>query len=176
MRMVSCLAVLMVFFVSQVQAQGGSKQKKSVAWLSPQAAQARLQVAQKPLLIDVYTTWCQYCRLMDATIWRHDSVAAYVGQHFIAIKFDAESKAPVSWQGTEYVYQPRFKVHQLAVNWLQGNMVYPSTVLVPPEGDAQVIPGALKIAEVEALLKYYGSGAYLQTRFEDFKQAFIPSW
>ncbi len=166
----------MLFFVSQVQAQSSSKHKKGVAWLSPQAAQARLQVAQKPLLIDVYTTWCQYCRLMDATIWRHDSVAAYVAEYFIAIKFDAESKVPVSWQGTEYLYQPRFKVHQLAVNWLQGNMVYPSTVLVPPEGAAQVIPGALKVAEVETLLKYYGSGAYLQTRFEDFKQAFFPSW
>jgi thioredoxin-related protein len=174
--MVSCVAVLSLFFVSLVQAQAGSKQKKGVAWLSPQAAQARLQVAPKPLLIDVYTTWCQYCRLMDATTWRHDSVAAYVAEHFIAIKFDAESKLPVSWQGSEYVYQPRFKVHQLAVSWLQGNMVYPSTVLVPPQGSPQVIPGALQVREAETLLKYYGSGAYLQQRFEDFRQGFSPNW
>lgn len=174
--MVSCLALILGIFIFQAPAVAKGPGKKAVPWLSPEEAQARLLLAEKPLLIDVYTSWCQYCKLMDASIWRHDSVVAYVAEHFIPIKFDAETKTAVQWQGTAYQYQPRFKVHQLAVHWLAGNMVYPSTVWQSPGGQAQIVPGALPLREVEALLKYHGSGSAKRQSFEAFRQTFSATW
>lgn len=154
----------------------GKKVGATVAWMSPQEAENRLNDQKKPLLIDVYTDWCHYCKVMDNTTWTNQNVAAYLEKYFYPIKFNAENKGPVSWMGKMYEYKPTYKVHMLAAEWLQGNMVYPSTVLIPPEGGPVVIPGVLKVKEIEPILKYFGEKHYLTTEWDAFKKNYHPGW
>jgi thioredoxin 1 len=37
----------------------------------------------------VYTTWCTYCRQMDANVFSQPQVGGYQNEHFINLKFDA---------------------------------------------------------------------------------------
>ncbi|MCU0396311.1 MAG: hypothetical protein MUF29_10405, partial [Chitinophagaceae bacterium] len=104
------------------------------------------------------------------------SVAAYVQQHFYPMKLNAEDKNTQQWQGRQYEYMARYKVNRLAVELLRGNMVYPSTVIIPEKGDWEVIPGALKPAEMEMLLKYYGSRANEQMDFLAWQKQFKGQW
>ena len=130
----------------------------------------------KPIIVDVYTDWCHYCKLMDATAWRHEKLSEYVNSNFIPIKFNAESKDSLQWMGKKFGYQARYKVHMLAVELLGGNMVYPSTVIIPPRGEIQVLRGAYKAKELELVLRYYGSGSYKTLAFTDFQRQFRGTW
>ncbi|HMP93606.1 MAG TPA: thioredoxin family protein [Phnomibacter sp.] len=168
--------VLLMVLAAAPHTGKSEKGRKPVGWQKPADAALLLEKESRPILVDVYTTWCQYCKVMDNTTWRHDSVVQYLAQNFYTIKLNAEDKQPQSWMGKNYEYNPRYKVNMLAVELLRGNMVYPSTVIIPPSGEWQVLPGALKPAEIELALKYYGSQAYKSLDFETFRQSFSSQW
>ncbi len=44
----------------------------------------------KMLLVDFYTDWCSWCRVMDTTTFRDPAVVAFVNEHFIPLSIDAE--------------------------------------------------------------------------------------
>ena len=170
----TCLAICIVTF-SFAQTKG-KKTGKSVPWLSPLQVESKWNEEKKPILVDVYTDWCHYCKIMDNTTWSNPKVSDYIAQNFYAIKFNAESKEPVSWMGKAYEFKSTYKVHMLAAEWLQGNMVYPSTVLIPPGGDAVVIPGVLTAKDIEPMLKYFGEGHYLTTEWKAFQKNYKTTW
>ena len=130
----------------------------------------------KPILVEVYTNWCHYCKLMDGTTWRHTELANYVNENFYAVKLNAEAKDSLIWNGKQFYYSPRYKVNMLAAALLKGNMVYPSTVIISPDGDVQVLRGALKAAELQLALTYYGSGSYRRQDFEAYMRGFSRTW
>jgi thiol:disulfide interchange protein len=51
---------------------------KSIAWLTVDEAAAKLQQEQRPVLIDLYTTWCGWCRQMDKKTYSNKKVAEYL--------------------------------------------------------------------------------------------------
>jgi hypothetical protein len=64
----------------------------------------------------------------------------------------------------------------LAAEWCQGNMVYPSTIIFIPGQEPVVIPGVLKVKELEPILKYFGEGHYLSIEWNSFKQKYKNTW
>ncbi len=55
-----------------------------------QKAREMAAVQDKMLLVDFYTDWCKWCRVMDTTTFRDPAVVAYVNEHFIPLSIDAE--------------------------------------------------------------------------------------
>lgn len=177
MAKVSIMFFLSLFFSCIVPGiSQAKKDRKPVNWLTVQQVENLMRKETRPVIVDVYTGWCAYCKLMDATTWKNDSVRQYIAQHFYAIKLDAESKAPISWQGTEYLYKEKYKVHDWAIKLLRGSIVYPSLVIIPEKGAWQVLPGAFTATELEAALKYYGSKANERIDFETYHRQFSGSW
>jgi thioredoxin-related protein len=168
------LFVLLLFVAPAFgQKEGG---KKTVPWLSPQQVAQHVAQNPKPLIIDVYTDWCHYCKLMDKTTWSHPQLRAYVAENFYPLKFNAESKEEVAWMGKTYAYKPAYKVHMLAAEWLKGNMVFPSTVIIPADGESIILPGMMSPAEMEPVLRYFGEGYYKTTTWQSFKEAYKTTW
>lgn len=177
MTKVSIMSVLFVIICAMSQANPDlPKEKKQVQWQETSIVENLMRKDSRPIIIDVFTSWCYYCKVMDATTWKNDSVASYIAEHFYPIKLDAEGKAPIQWEGSEYVFQAKYKVHQLAVKLLRGNMVYPSTVIIPEKGEWQVIPGAISAEDIELVLKYYGSKANERVDFETYQKQFKGQW
>lgn len=46
----------------------------------------------KLVFVDVYTTWCMPCRLMDRDVFTHQETADVINKDFISYKIDAEKK------------------------------------------------------------------------------------
>ena len=46
----------------------------------------------KLVFADVFTDWCTYCKQLDEEVYTDPKVIAFFEEHFINIKFDAESK------------------------------------------------------------------------------------
>ena len=49
---------------------------------------------QKPLFVDVYTTWCQPCKWMEKEVFSDPIVAAYFNENFISFRVNAEVQEP----------------------------------------------------------------------------------
>jgi thioredoxin-related protein len=150
--------------------------RKGVQWMAPAAVESMMKQQPRLIVVDVYTSWCQYCKAMDATTWKNDSVVNYLAKNSYAVKLNAEEKNSQEWFGKMYEYLPRFKVHQLAVDLLRGNIVYPSTVIIPLEGEWQVLPGMLQPSDLEMVLKYYGSNQHNKIDFGSWQQQFVSTW
>ena len=47
----------------------------------------------KHVFVDVYTTWCGPCKIMDAVVFPRDEVGEYYNARFVNVKLDAEDEA-----------------------------------------------------------------------------------
>lgn len=52
--------------------------------------QIKSKSEQRVFFIDMYTSWCGYCKKMDATTFQNEQLGEYVGKKFLAYKMNAE--------------------------------------------------------------------------------------
>lgn len=151
--------------------------KEKIQWLSITEMQAAYSKNPKPILVDVYTSWCGWCKVMDKETYSNEKVAAYINEKYYAVKLDAESQEPVEWNGKKYAYNAQNKINDMAVFLLYGQMSYPTTVFLSSL-DAKPAPlaGYLKPKEIEPPLKFFGEGAYKTKNFPEFMKLFRASW
>src|SRR6187399_483243 len=104
--------------------------KEKIKWISLDELQTAYAKQPKPIIIDVYTSWCGWCKVMDKETYSNDKVANYINKHFYAVKFDAESTASVNFGKKKYGFNPAYQANDLAVYLLSGHMGYPTTVIL----------------------------------------------
>lgn len=145
-------------------------------WMTLQQAEDSLQKQQRPILIDLYTDWCGWCKQMDKKTYSNKNVSAYVQEKFYAVKVDAESRSDIKWKGKSYKFNRDYKTNDFAIFLTNGELSYPTTVFIPVGGEPQAIPGFLTPSEFELLLKYFGEGKFGKVPFEDYRRSFQSSW
>ncbi|MDO9373507.1 MAG: DUF255 domain-containing protein [Bacteroidota bacterium] len=151
--------------------------KEKINWMTLEEMQAAYQQQPRPILIDMYTSWCGWCKVMDKETYDNSKVAAYINEKYYAVKFNAESKDSVSWNGKKYGYNATNRANDLAVHLMYGQMSYPTTIFLSAL-TAQPAPlaGYLKPKELESPLKFFGDGAYKTKNFPEFMKGFTASW
>jgi len=84
----------------------------------------------KKYLVDVYTEWCGWCKVMDKKTFTDPAIQAYLRENFHIVKFDAEQRENVSFKGKEYewVSGGRRGINKLAIELLGNRMSYPTLV------------------------------------------------
>ncbi len=149
---------LVIGVVSQLQAQ-------EINWMSWDEAVALQNSEENPkkMFIDVYTDWCKWCKVMDQNTFQNPKVAAYMNENFYMVKFDAEGKEPITYDGKEFkfVSSGRSGYHELALALLQGKLSYPTVVFLD-EGQKMLAP-LTGYQEVDPFLKvaiYFGDNIY----------------
>ncbi len=154
-----------------------SPQKERIHWVTLDQLQKLYAAEPRPILIDVYTDWCGWCKEMDRVTYHHKKLSAYVNQYFYAVKLDAECKDSLVFNNKIYAYNPAYKVNELAEYLLMNRMEFPSTVFLSSI-DAQPAPlaGYLNAKEMEAPLKYFGDAVYKNKTFIEFNQGFKGEW
>ena len=127
-------------------------------WLSFDEVDKMSNKGDKKYLVDVYTSWCGWCKVMDKQTFTDDKVKDYVGENFHPVKFDAERKTPIPFNGKDYEWMPggRKGINKLAVELLGGRMSYPSLVYLDKNmNKIKVSPGFKKpdqlLTELKAL-------------------------
>lgn len=86
------------------------------------AAYAEAKRRDKPLLIDVGASWCNYCNLMDRESYSQASVASFINENFVSVKVDYDAQPEIT---------RRFEVAQALANLPAG---IPLIMVVTPEG------------------------------------------
>ena len=149
---------------------------EKVKWMTLDEVAVSLQKEKRPVLIDLYTDWCGWCKVMDKKTYTNKNVASYVGQKFYAVKLDAEGRKDITWNGKTYSFNKGYKTNDFAIYLTNGQLSYPTTVVIPVNAEPQAIPGYLAPNEFELIARYFGEGHFGKTNFDEYQKKFQSSW
>ncbi|MBL7964882.1 MAG: thioredoxin fold domain-containing protein [Flavobacteriales bacterium] len=155
----------------------------TINWVSLEKAQELSKKDGKPIFIDVYTEWCGPCKMLTAKTFTDLQTAAYINKHYHAVKFNAEGKDAVAYNGKKFEnpdYNPamassRNGTHQLtlAIANVNGRIAYPTLVWMDKEGQVLApVQGYMTPEQLEPILVYFAEGAYKDTQWEAFSGTF----
>ena len=146
-----------------------------IKWMSIEQAEAAQKTNPRKILVDVYTSWCKWCKVADSLCYKNRELAHYINQHFYAVKFDAESRSQVVFHGVRYNFlkDENKWVHEFAQFILNGKLSYPGTAFIDENGhliDAK--NGYMEAPYMETVLNFYGNNAYKKMKYTTFEDEF----
>ena len=164
-----------IFILSSAKVNPTHREK--VGWMNMNEVSIQLERESKPVLIDLYTKWCYWCKIMDKKTYNNSQVISYISEHFYPIKLDAESKEIVNWKEKSYNYNHDYKINDFALYATSGQLGFPATIIIPDKHSEPIsIPGFLEPKEIEPVLKYFGEGAYKTQNYMVYKSTFKSTW
>ena len=144
----SCAAVLIALAAGSSLALAGSGEPR---WLGWNAGLKEAAATHRPVLVDVYTDWCGWCKRMDRDVYSRPEIRDYLARNFVAVRLDAESPDPASYEGRQHTGRSlagRFRVSG-----------YPTTIFLRESGEHLVnVPGYVPADRFLLLLRYVGDG------------------
>lgn len=90
------------------------------------------KVEPRKVLVYVRTSWCSYCKAMDQVVWRDTAVIRLLNRTVYFVKFDAEQKDTLSFNGAKYHFRASKGVHDfvLEITRSKHQIAYPMLVLL----------------------------------------------
>ena len=156
---------------------------QEINWITLEKAVALQKQAPKKIMMDVYTSWCGPCKMLDKNTFQNADVVDYVNKHYYAVKFNAEGNESVDFKGKIFSnpgYKPelakrRNSQHQLA-GYFQVS-AYPTIVFMDEKGDLIApIRGYKNPNQLELYLKMFKSDDHKaldsQEKFNNYYTAF----
>jgi thioredoxin-related protein len=140
--------------------------KGEVHWISFEQALEKSKKEKKKILIDLYTDWCGWCKVMDKKTYSIKVIADYINKNYYPVKFDAEQLNDITFKGKTFKHvggAGRNGYHELAYAMLNGQMSYPSTVFMDEDFNMiqAALPGMIKPDVMEPILKYLNENKHL---------------
>jgi thioredoxin-related protein len=172
--------LLLLLFIGSIElnvlAQKG-KTNSTINWLSIEEVEAAMKKKPKRIMIDVYTDWCGWCKVMDKKTFTNPDVIKFINENFYAIKLNAEDKNVIKFLGSEYKFKPEHKANELAIKLLNGQMSYPSLVFMDASyQDIIPVPGYQSVPNLEYVTTYLTSGSYKTMPFPDYQKSYQLKW
>ena len=122
-----------------------------VSWVAWDTGLQQARQRQKPVLVDVYTQWCGWCRRMDRDVYTRDEVRDYLSQKFVTVKLDAEEPEAARYDGKAFTSRTLAAYFRVTS--------YPTTLFLKPDGEHLVsVPGYVEPEKFLLLLRYIGDG------------------
>ncbi len=163
------LLFCLIIFSSNLVVAQENKTAETVQWLSIEDAVESNTNAPKKIFIDMYTSWCGWCKRMDATTFADPAVATYLNKHFYSVKLNAETRDSIFFKDKYFQYKPEYKSNELAAVMMNGKMSYPTSVYL--DGESNLIgpvPGYLTAEQFLPVLRYFAEDFYKSTSWEDY--------
>ncbi len=154
-----------------------NKPKAQINWLSFEQMQDAYSNNPKPILVDLYTSWCGWCKEMDRTTYKNDKVVAYINEHYYAVKYNAESRDSVLFNNQKFGYNTEYKTNELAMHLSFNQLEYPNTIFLSSiNARPAPLSGYMKPKELEAPLKYFAERKSEQETFVEFNKKMKKEW
>lgn len=150
---------------------------EKVQWLQFKDVAVKVKEQDKPILIDLYTDWCYWCKVMDKKTYSNKKVIEYINEHFYSARINAETKDIFTWKDKTYNYNTNYKINDFSLFLTYGRASFPTTIIIADSTAAPIpVEGFLEPKELEKILKYFGDGAYKTMNFPQFEKTFRSTW
>jgi thioredoxin-related protein len=147
--------------------------ESKVNWITFEEAIILHNDNPKKLLIDLYTDWCGWCKVMDRETYSNQIISDYINQNFYPVKFNAEQREAVEFKGHtfNFVASGNRGYHELAAALTRNKLSYPTTVFMDEElRILQAMAGYLKPHQMEPIVEYMAEGHYKTIPWADFQK------
>lgn len=152
----NALALALLLLVLPASAASAGELK----WRTFDAGLREARATGRPMVVDVVTDWCRYCKMMDRDVYARAEVRDYLAKRFVPVRFDAEGSQRATYEGRTHTgasLAQRFRVNG-----------YPTTIFLDANGNHLVnVPGYIEANRYLTLLRYVAEGA--MERGEDFE-------
>ena len=71
---------------------------QSINWVTMNEALELQKNAPKKIMIDMYTSWCGPCKMLDKNTFTNNDLISFVNSHYYAVKFNAEGNETVNYK------------------------------------------------------------------------------
>lgn len=173
------LYLLLLIATTSISAQ-------EINWMTMDEALAAQKEEPKKIFMDVYTTWCGPCKMLDKNTFANPDVAAFISENYYAVKFNAEGTEEINYLGNVYTnprHDPNRKgrnsQHELAAALkLRG---YPTMVFFDEQGNyIQPIVGYHTPRRLEIYVKMVSNDDYktltTQEKWAKYQEDFVYTW
>ena len=135
-----------------------------VTWRGWNEGLAAAAGSGRPVIVDVYTDWCGWCKRMDRDVYARPDVSEYLNDHFVMVRLNGDSNERVSYEG-----------RTLSARTLAGGFQvtgYPTTIFLRASGERIVnVPGYVAAPKFMKLVRYIGDGHMDRgTTWEEFSR------
>lgn len=152
-----------------------STKAQEVKWYTFEEAFKLNQTAPRKIMVDVYTDWCGWCKVMDKKTFSHKVIAEYLNNKYYAVKFNAEQKEDIILGNDtlKFVASGARGYHQLAAALLNNKLSYPSVVFLDEQSKIiHLQQGFTKAQPFDVMLKYIGGSHYTNTEWTKWSETY----
>jgi thioredoxin-related protein len=140
---------------------GETKAGKKLEWLAFDVAADKAARQNKHLIVDVYTTWCGWCRVMERETYGNPEVANYLTDNFVLAKVNGESPNKLHWRGEEL--SERQFARKVGVTG------YPATYFMKPDAEMLGgVPGFIRPPDFMVYSRYVATRWYQKGGIKDY--------
>lgn len=146
-----------------------------IDWRTWEEVQLASQKEPRKVFVDVYTDWCGWCKKMEQTTFQKRHIAQYINDNYYAVKFDAEYKKSISFQGKDYEFVNTGKkgYHELAAHITKGELRFPTIVILDEELNViQPLQGFQDAMTLELILTFYAGDFHKTTPWKKYTKSY----
>lgn len=155
------LVVLFLAPVAALRADDPKSKKAEVTWYDFEKGIAAGKKEKKMVVVDFYTTWCGWCKVMDKETYGHASIIKYAKEKLVLVKVNAESDEKTRFREQEYTYR------ELAAAF--GVNSYPATAFIDASGEVlTLVPGYIPADKFLPVLEFLNDGHHKTMTFEAY--------
>lgn len=164
-------------FATNAQVKVSKAPKAKINWMSLEQAYEANQKEPRKAIVDVYTSWCGWCKVMDQKTFTDERVIDYINQKFYAIKLDAETKDTIKIGTQKYVWMEENGYNQagVALAISEGRISFP-TISYLDESFKLITPiqGYQDAKQFHQVITFFGDNHYLKGDWNKYQKEIYP--
>jgi uncharacterized protein YyaL (SSP411 family) len=129
MRTIILLCLATFYFAST-----SFKPTEEMKWMNWNEGYKLAKKSKKILLVDCYTDWCGWCKVMDRNTYSNTDVQKKIYTDFVPVKLNPELNQTYSYDGKDYTGSQLLNL--LSNNRISG---YPTIIFVIPNGKSNSV-------------------------------------
>lgn len=166
MRRLIPLAILLTTMLPALSCAGGKKVSppNDIARFAQEAFKASFEQAQKQekfVMVDFYTDWCKWCKVLEEKTYPHPDVKKIMDQSFVFEKYNPEKAPRFTLDGRTYGGADVARAFNV-----QG---FPTILFMEKDGSViGSIPGFVPPEVFVKIISFITSGGHRETAFDEF--------
>ena len=157
--------VVIGFFLMATTLKSGKDAKKKgsdkISWMTFDQGVERAKKEKKLLVVDFYTDWCHWCKVMVKETFANKEVVKFAKEHVIMAKLNAETSEKFRFKDAKY--------NGMELSQMFGVRGFPTTAFLNSDGELlTTVSGYIPADRFTLILRYLAGNWHDKMKFDEF--------